>query len=359
MRELSLADFRSFERLEVLPSEGVTVLVGPNAAGKTNTVEALQLLTSGRSFRRPRPRDLVREGARAARAEARLEGDGRVVDVRCDVEDGRRQFSRNGKRCQAADMPESLMSVLFTPDDLDVVKRGASRRRDELDDFGRQANRGYANVLAAYTRAVEQRNRLLKDPAADPSLLDAWDASVALGGATLLEARLRLWARLSEKVSAVYAEVSGGEELACSYECTLGEEALGMGRDDLRELFSAALAAHRDEDLRRQQTCVGPHRDDVTFLVGGRDARAFGSQGQQRSVALALKMAEVELSAEILGSRPLLLLDDVMSELDASRRDAVVRFVGRGIQTVITTTNLGYFSPELLEGAEVVRFGER
>lgn len=359
MRELSLTDFRSFESLEVLPSEGVTVLVGPNAAGKTNTVEALQLLTSGRSFRRPRPRDLVRDGAGAGRAEARLEGDGRVVDVRCDVEDGRRQFSRNGKRCQAADMPESLMSVLFTPDDLDVVKRGASRRRDELDDFGRQANRGYANVLAAYTRAVEQRNRLLKDPAADPSLLDAWDASVALGGATLLEARLRLWARLSEKVSAVYAEVSGGEELVCSYECTLGEEALGMGRDDLRELFSAALAARRDEDLRRQQTCVGPHRDDVTFLVGGRDARAFGSQGQQRSVALALKMAEVELSAEILGSRPLLLLDDVMSELDASRRDAVVRFVGRGIQTVITTTNLGYFSPELLEGAEVVCFGER
>ena len=128
---------------------------------------------------------------------------------------------------------------------------------------------------------------------------------------------------------------------------------------DLRDLFASALAQHREEDLRRQQTCVGPHRDDVTFLISGRDARSFGSQGQQRSVALALKMAEVELAAEILGSRPLLLLDDVMSELDAARRDAVVRFVGRGIQTVITTTNLGYFSPELLDDAEVVRFGAR
>ncbi len=359
VRELSLVDFRSFDRLEVSPAEGVTVLVGPNAAGKTNTVEALQLLTAGRSFRAPRPRDLVRDGAARARASARLEGDGRVVDVRCDVEAGRRGFWRNGKRCQAADMPESLMSVLFTPDDLDIVKRGASCRRDELDGFGRQANRGYANVQAAYTRAVEQRNRLLKEPVVDESLLEAWDASVALGGATLLEARLRLWARLSKKVSAVYADISGGEELTCSYVCTLGEEAQGLSRDDLRDLFAATLGVRREEDLRRQQTCVGPHRDDVAFLIGGRDARAFGSQGQQRSVALALKMAEVELAEEILGSCPLLLLDDVMSELDASRRDAVVSFVGRGIQTVITTTNLGYFSPELLGDAEVVRFGER
>lgn len=352
-------DFRSFERLELEPSKGVTVLVGPNAAGKTNTVEALQLLTAGRSFRASKPRDLVREGAERARASARLTGDGRVVDVRCDVEAGRRKFWRNGKRCQAADLPESLMSVLFTPDDLDIVKRGASHRRDELDGFGRQANRGYANVQAAYARAVEQRNRLLKEPEVDEGLLEAWDASVALGGATLLEARLRLWARLSRKVSAVYADISGGEELTCAYLCTLGDEALGLTRDELRDLFARVLRARRGEDLRRQQTCAGPHRDDVTFLIGGRDARAFGSQGQQRSVALALKMAEVELAEEILGSCPLLLLDDVMSELDASRRDAVVGFVGRGIQTVITTTNLGYFSPELLDGAEVVRFGER
>ena len=359
VRELSLADFRSFERCTILFGEAVTVLAGPNAAGKPNTVEALQLLTAGRSFRRPRPRDLVREGALGARAAARLEGDGRVLDVRCDVTQTARRFSRNGKRCQVADMPSALMSVLFTPDDLALVKRGASQRRDELDDFGRQANRGYANVLVAYTRAVEQRNRLLKDPACDRSLLEAWDASVALGGATLLEARLRLWARLAERTSSVYADISGGERLECAYACTLGDDAPALSRGELAERFSRVLAERREEDLRRQQTCAGPHRDDVRFLIEGRDARSFGSQGQQRSVALALKMAEVELSEEILGSRPLLLLDDVMSELDAARRDAVVRFVGRGIQTVITTTNLGYFSPELLDGAEVVRFGER
>ena len=357
--ELSLVDYRSFERMSVSLSPTVTLFVGPNAAGKTNTVEALQLLTAGQSFRRPSPVQLVREGATSARIDARLEGDGRVIDVRCDVTPMRRQFSRNGKRVRASEMPGTLMSVLFCPDDLALVKRGASGRRDELDDFGRQANRGYANVLGAYQRAVEQRNRLLKDERPDLGLLDAWDASVALGGATLLSARLRMFDRLAEKVSQVYEVVSGGERLECLYSCTLGADARELDRDSLRDRFLARLEEGREEDLRRRQTCVGPHRDDVVFLIEGRDARAFGSQGQQRSVALALKMAEVELAAEILGEQPLLLLDDVMSELDGARRDAVMGFVSRGIQTVVTTTNLGYFSADLLNEAKVVDFGGR
>ena len=355
--ELALADFRSFECLSVRLSPGVSVFCGPNAAGKTNTVEALQLLTSGQSFRRPTPAQLVRDGAESARIDARLEGDGRVLDARLDVVAGRRQFSRNGKRCVAADMPGELLSVLFTPDDLALVKRGASVRRDELDDFGCQANRGYANVLTAYLRSVEQRNRLLKDEFPDEALIEAWDASVSLGGATLLHARLRLFARLAARVSEVYGRVSGGERLTCDYVCTLGEGVENLTRDELRDLFYDRLRAGRAEDLRRRQTCVGPHRDDVAFSIEGRDARSFGSQGQQRTVALAVKMAEVALAEELLGSRPLLLLDDVMSELDEARRDAVMSYVRAGIQTVVTTTNLGYFSSELLDAAEVIRFG--
>lgn len=357
--DVTLRDFRSFERLELALAERVTILVGPNAVGKTNTVEAVQLLTSGASFRRPAPAQLVREGAESARIDARLVGDGRVLDHRCDVTASGRRFSRNGKHCRAADMPEALPSVLFCPDDLALVKRGASVRRDELDLLARQVSRGYARVLSEYQRAVEQRNRLLREPRPDPSLLAAWDASVALGGATLLAARLRLFDRLAEKVARAYAVISGGERLACDYVCTLGEGLSGRSREDLQQVFLDRLEAGRAEDLRRQQTCVGPHRDDVAFAVAGRDARAFASQGQQRSVVLALKMAEVDLVGEILGSRPILLLDDVMSELDERRREAVVNFVDEGIQTLITTTNLGYFSPELLDAAEVVSFDGR
>ena len=293
--QLALRDFRSFGEKVVGLAPATTILCGRNASGKTNTVEALQMLTAGYSFRRPTPAQLVREGADSARVDARLEGDGRVIDMRCDVVTGRRQFFRNGKKIQASDVSGTLMSVLFTPDDLQLVKRSASFRRDELDDFGRQANRGFASVLSNYTRSIEQRNRLLKDEHPDLALLDAWDASVALGGATLLHSRLRLFERLRQKVCEVYGEMGAGERLECRYACTLGAEALGLGRDDLRELFSARLAEARGDDLRRQQTTVGPHRDDVAFLIDGRDARAFGSQGQQRSVVLALKMAEVLL----------------------------------------------------------------
>ena len=146
-------------------------------------------------------------------------------------------------------------------------------------------------------------------------------------------------------------------ELQPHYSFTLGEGVEGLTRDELRDHFYERLSSGRPDDLRRRQTCVGPHRDDVSFSIEGRDARSFGSQGQQRTVALAVKMAEVGLAEELLGSRPLLLLDDVMSELDEARREAVMSYVREGIQTVVTTTNLGYFSTELLDAAEVIRFG--
>ena len=353
---LELRDWRNFEERDI-DFEPMTVLFGRNARGKTNTVEALQLLTAGQSFRKPKPSQLVRDGAQSGRAALRLEGDGRVLDVVCVAEASRRSFSRNGKHIHAADVPDALMSVLFNPDDLSFVKRGASYRRDELDGFGRQANRGYAKVLATYQRSIEQRNRLLKEDSLDQALLAAWDASVALGGATLLQSRLRLFERLNRHIVDIYREISEGEELGCEYVCSLGDGVFGLSRDELCDRFAARLEELRADELRRQMTLIGPQRDDIVFTIDGRDARSFGSQGQQRSIVLAWKMAEVELCEEILGDKPLLLLDDVMSELDGVRREAVTRFVQGGIQTVVTTTNLGYFPQELLDHAKVVSFG--
>lgn len=353
---ISFSGYRNLDGVVLEPSSGVTVLVGPNAVGKTNTVEALQYLTAGQSFRRPSPAELVAPGAREAHVSARLEGDGRVVDVELVAAEGSRKFLRNGKPCRSQDLPGTLLSILFCPDDLSLVKGSASMRRGELDSFGAQANAGYRKVLSAYTRSVEQRNRLLKD-GCDPVLLDAWDESVALGGATLLHHRLNLFTRLSSLVGEVYADVASGETLACRYVPSVAGAEAGMGRDELRDLMLRRMEESRGDDLRRGQTLVGPHRDDISFEIEGRDARAFGSQGQQRTVALAWKMAEVRLCEDLLGERPLLLLDDVMSELDENRRACVTKFVEGGIQTVITTTNLGYFDDSLLEGMKVVRYG--
>ena len=359
VREVRLTDFRNFRDRVVEPAEALTILVGHNAVGKTNTVEAMQLLTTGSSFRHPRACELLRDGAEKGRAAARLAGDGRVIDVELDLTPTKRGFRRNGKPCRAADLLGTLMSVLFCPDDLALVKGSASLRRQGIDSFGSQAHPGYDKVCRTYARAVEQRNSFLKEPWCDPTLLDAWDESIALGAATLLAHRLSLFARLVPHVASVYADISGGETLECRYECSLGDEALGLDRDGLRELAFESVRAAREQDRRLGRTGVGPHRDDIRFLIDGRDARAFGSQGQQRSIVLAWKMAQVELAPELVGERPLLLLDDVMSELDADRREAILTYVERGVQTIVTTTNLGYFPDELLDKARVVDFGDQ
>lgn len=360
---LSVYNFRSFAAYDLSLGEAVNVLVGRNAAGKTNLVECLQLLTSGQSFRRPSPRDLVRQGAEACRAQCTLEGEGRLLEMGLAVAGSRRTFSRNGKKVTAAGVRGVLPSVLFCPDHLDMVKRSASVRRAALDDFGVQLNEQYARLVSTYERTVEQRNNLLKEPYVDRGLLAAWDESISATGAALTVHRMSLLARIREHAARAYGAIAPGELLGISYSPSIYGDEYAVGdkipqRGGVQEQFLRALDERRDEELRRGITLTGPHRDEILFTIDGRDARSFASQGQQRSVVLAWKIAEVAVTRDILGRPPLLLLDDVMSELDASRRESIMHFIEDGVQTVITTTNLGYFSDLVLEEAKVVEVGE-
>lgn len=356
VRDLVLTDYRNFHSREFRLSGGMTVFLGRNARGKTNTIEALQLLTAGTSFRNATARQLLREGCDEGKIGAQLTGDGRVVDVALELTPSHKRFTLNGKHIHSGDVPHTLMSVLFTPDDLHLVKGGASARRSEIDDFARQANQGFSRVYKAYMRGIDQRNHLLKEGEMSPGMIDVWDESVARSGAALLYARLRLLDRLEPRVEEIYATIAKGERLGYAYESTLGEDVRELTKDELYERFIVRLYETRDESIRRQQTVVGPHRDDIVLFIDGRDARAFGSQGQQRTAVLAMKMAEVMVANDIVGQPPLLLLDDVMSELDEKRRESVATFADRGVQTVITTTNLGYFSSEMVAEAEVISF---
>lgn len=368
-RRLSVGQYRNFESFELELDEHLTMLVGKNAVGKTNLVEALQMLTAGRSFRRPAPRDLVMEGCAVCRMRLDLEGEGRVLEHECRVEDGKRVFLRNGKRCRAAGLRGTVPSVLFCPDDLDMVKRGANVRRGALDDFGVQLNESYAQLEASYGRAVEQRNALLKDPWHPRELLEAWSESLAATGAALTVHRLALLERVRSYVRAFYASLADGEQADITYRPSWDEKtdaielAVGSAGDrarvieQVRDSIARALNVVAEDERRRGITLVGPHRDEIAFTIAGRDARAFASQGQQRSLVLAWKMAEVAVTRDILSRPPLLLLDDVMSELDADRRAAFIACIEDGVQTVITTTNLGYFDTEVLERAKVVKIG--
>ena len=365
-RTLHVRNFRNYDDYTLELDPGVTVLVGRNAQGKTNLVEALQLATSGASFRKPSPAELVAEGEESCSIALRLEGDGRVVDLGCTVRDGKRSFSRNGKKCRAAGVRGVVPSVLFCPDDLDMIKRSASVRRAALDTFGIQLNETYAQLTAQYERIVGQRNSLLKEGWCTREMLAAWNGALSLTGATLLMHRMALLARIRLRLREVYAGIAGGEEADVVYEPSFGAlppEVLDIIGAPLerevfisaaREVFDRALGERADDEIRRGMTLVGPHRDEIRFRIAGRDARTFASQGQQRSLVLAWKVAEVEVTRDILGRPPLLLLDDVMSELDGARREAFLNFIQDEVQTVITTTNLGYFTDKVLDRAKVV-----
>ncbi len=356
---LILDDVRNYDRLELRPHPELTVLVGPNAVGKTNVIEALQLVTAGASFRRPAWQDLVRWDRPAGRVSMRAEEGERILEVTLDVtREGTHTFSVNGRaKRRTVDVAGRLPSVTFTPDDLDLVKGPAERRRGAIDDLGGQLSPAYASLRRDFGRVVRQRNALLKEETSGAQMA-AWDEQIAALGAKLLTHRLRLLGRVMDCARDSYQHMSSGESLSWRYadRCGLPAEA-GAASLEL-EVAEAAIRVELErrapEERRRATTLVGPHRDDVVFLVDGREARAFASQGQQRTVALAWKLAEVSVIEDLLKRRPVLLLDDVMSELDADRRASLRTAVAGRTQTFITTTNLGYFDAAALADATVV-----
>jgi DNA replication and repair protein RecF len=355
IRRLELTDFRNFSTFMLEPAEGLTVLVGPNAVGKTNVVEAIELVTEAASFRNPSWDDVVREGAERAAVRMLAEaGSGSESEIVLRIENGRRSYRVNGTvRRAVADAAGLVPAVVFTPDDLRIVKEGAERRRAAIDTVGSQVSRAYSRLKAEYDRVLRQRNALLREPATTDDQLEPWTRLLASSGSELSTRRERLLDEMSESVRAEHASLSGGEDLRVSYV----RHWAGTGPTDEEAMLSIMRARGSDERARRTSR-VGPPRDDVRFQVEARDARAFASQGQQRSIALAWKLAELDIIEELSGRTPVLLLDDVMSELDEARRHALAARVGTRTQTIVTTTNLGYFDDSLIEQAMVVRLGQ-
>ena len=356
---LILKNFRNYEILELEPDPVLTVLVGPNAAGKTNIVEAMQLLTAADSFRKPQWSDLVMWGKQQASLSLRAEGDNRLLEIELEVSGaGRRAYRVNGKaRRRVSEAAGLLPCVVFTPDDLRLVKDAAERRRSAIDSVGDQLSSTYMATRTEYERVLRQRNSLLKHTQPNTELLDTLTEKLAHSGFAFAGHRKRLFERISQRMSEVYPTLSNGEQLSAHYVYSWQRDGkLTRQPESDSELLSIIYSRH-NEEVSRGTTIIGPHRDEVFFAVGGRDARTFASQGQQRTIALAWKLAEVGVITEIAGQAPVLLLDDVMSELDEMRRQALMSFVGRAAQTILTTTNIGYFDDELIERAKVVTLG--
>lgn len=353
---VQVRDFRNYSSFILEPSPGLTVIVGPNARGKTNLLEGIQLLTEGVSFRRPSWSQVIRWGQEKAVLSLEADDGERRREVTLEIElPGRRSYTLNGKKKRSpADISREMPCVTFTPDDLSIVKDSAETRREALDAVGVQLSATYARLKKEYERVVRQRNRLLKQESIDEEGLSVWDERLVSLGARLTTHRAGLASMISNHTSEAYAQISRESELLVEYVPSWRRDGLSGEVKDGTVAIERHLELKAHEERTRRVTLVGPHRDDLSFLMDGRAARDFASQGQQRSISLAFKMAEVRVVTEVSGMKPILLLDDVMSELDASRRESLAGMVGASAQTIMTTTNLEYFTPELLESARVV-----
>ena len=363
--ELTLRSYRSYETLHLAFDPGVQIFLGANAQGKTNIIEALYYAAFGRSHRTSSDAELIRVGADGAHIGLSF----RRHDVPSELSftfarGARRRITYAGESLRQRDLVGLLPMVLFSPEDLFLVKGAPALRRRYLDAELSQASPAYYGELLRYTRILKQRNAVLKDireRLAAPEDLPPWDAQLARSAAYIVTRRIAVVAQLGALSARVQAVLAAGEELALAYEIA-GAGGEDFAEDDMTESlhlwYNKMLCEGRARDIARAATGVGPHLDDLVLRVGGMSLRSYGSQGQQRTGALALKLAELFYLQENIGEAPILLLDDVMSELDADRRRALLDFIRHEhIQTFITATDAAYFPAERMGTYRYVEAG--
>jgi DNA replication and repair protein RecF len=327
--ELSLSGFRNINECVFTPGGGVNVICGGNAQGKTNLLEAVWLFCGQRSFRGARDRDLVGFEREYARLTARFYAQEREQEAEIIIRD-KREAMRGGTGLPPSELASAFRAVVFSPEHLSLVKAAPEVRRKFIDTAVMQIRPGYAATLSNYRRALMQRSAILKDAARHPELLDmaeTFEERMAVCGEKIVKIRRNYVEALSGAAPDIYFGLSGKKE-------RLTLEYLAKSGGSADELFSA-LRACRAADMRTGSASAGPHRDDLELEIDGTSARQFGSQGQQRSAALALKLAEAAVLERAAGERPIILLDDVMSELDPMRQDYVLGMSG-GAQIFIT-----------------------
>ena len=363
--ELTLRSYRSYETLHLAFDPGVQIFLGANAQGKTNIIEALYYAAFGRSHRTSSDAELIRVGADGAHIGLSFRRHDVPGELSFTFARGvRRRITYAGESLRQRDLVGLLPMVLFSPEDLFLVKGAPALRRRYLDAELSQASPAYYGELLRYTRILKQRNAVLKDireRLAAPDDLSPWDAQLARSAAYIVTRRIAAVAQLGALSARVQAVLAAGEELALAYEIA-GAGAEDFAEDDMTESlhvwYNKMLCEGRARDIARAATGVGPHLDDLVLRVGGMSLRSYGSQGQQRTGALALKLAELFYLQENIGEAPILLLDDVMSELDADRRRALLDFIRHEhIQTFITATDAAYFPTERMGTYRYVETG--
>lgn len=361
---IEVENFRNVSHAAIEFSPGVNILLGDNAQGKTNLLEAISLIALGKSFRGARDADMIRFGQSTARVTLDYADELRDMRISTQLFEGkRRKTEQNGLPVtRAADLVGGLRVVLFCPEHLSLIKSGPELRRNFLDVAISQLKPVYLSALSRYNKILKERNRLLKNAAEDPSArrtledtIDVWSAQLAREGATIARYRVSYIEKMNEAAVRVFTDMTNGSEIphfvydgSCHMERPEDYHDAALVEQNLYRLLSTA----HDREIGASCTLWGPHRDDITITLNGAPARSFASQGQQRSLSLAMKLAEGEISREVCGEHPVYLFDDVQSELDSHRRDYLVNRI-KDKQVIMTTCEPGEI--ERMSDAKVIR----
>lgn len=343
LKDIKLCNFRNYKEQVLAFDEGFNFLAGNNAQGKTNLMEAIYMLSAGRSFRTSMDSELVRWGSSALYIKGTIvTGEGEKA-IEIAMGGNNKRIKVNGVLLgKRGDLFGKFISVIFSPEELKLVKEGPSYRRKFMDQGVTQVKPSYYYLLINYKRILFQRNSLLRDwlsGKADTDVLAVWDKQLAGYGARIVFERYRFVRALSILARLVHGKITNGEEnLNIRYQSCVDIKE-DIGPEEIRQQFVQNLESARARDVKTGVTNFGPHREDLEVMINGVDARKFGSQGQQRTAALSMKLSEIELLKSETGECPVLLLDDVMSELDPSRQEYVLGNLA-GVQTFITCTHI-------------------
>lgn len=367
LRHLHLQNFRNYSSQSIAFDAPKTILLGDNAQGKSNLLEAVELLATLKSHRTSRDRDLVREGTPVAHVKAQLQRDLGVSELSLVLKNaGRRMAILNGETLKRQqDFLGNLNAVQFSSLDLDLVRGGPGERRLWVDTLLTQLEPVYAYISQQYGHVLRQRNALIKQqsaeeegPSPDLAQIDStqmaiWDAQLAIAGTRVIRRRSRVLQRIAPLAQSWHQAISGdSEKLTIHYQPnvpTLEDDPAAIQQAFLEKIHARAVA-----EYHQRTSLVGPHRDDIDFTINQTPARQYGSQGQQRTLVLSLKLAELELIATVIGESPLLLLDDVLAELDLKRQNQLLETIQDRFQTLITTTHLGSFDAQWLKQSQIL-----
>ncbi len=337
IQSLELTDFRNYQNVQVSFDSGTNVLFGDNAQGKTNILEAIYLCATTKSHKGSKDKEIVNFDSEEGHIRAEVYKKELVEQIDMHLRKNKTKIiAINGRKIsKAAELLGLINVVFFSPEDLCIVKNGPSERRRFVDMELCQLDSFYLYNLSSYNKIINQRNILLKDLYSHSELRDTlhiWDSQLLNYGSKVMERRRLFTEQMNEILEEIHYKLSGSKEkLVMEYLPQVSEEN-----------FEEELRNSQERDIRMKQSSVGPHRDDFIFCINGIDVRRFGSQGQQRTVALSLKLAEIELVKRVTKENPVLLLDDVLSELDSNRQKYLLESIG-SIQTIITCTGLDEF----------------